>query len=154
VLSSVVYTQLARGRIIRLGLKGRIAKIFDQVFVGCVDDAAWRGQHSTVVGDMTDGLDVSPQTVFIISQCHSVGVCVKPAVSRAQAVKLDPCFARHVASWWRVSETRGIWLQRIWYYSRWEEQSLLARFCMNGLKGRLERSLLGARRTCRISCSR
>jgi len=29
---------------------------------------------------------------------------------------LDPCFARRVASWWRVSETRDTWLQRIWYW--------------------------------------
>jgi len=103
----------------RLGLKGRIAKIFDQIFVGGVGDAAWRGHNSTVIEDVTDGLDVAAHTVFIISQSHSVEVCVKPAVSRAQAVTLDPCFARHVASWWKINETRDIWLQRIWYW-RWE----------------------------------
>jgi len=40
---------------------------------------------------------MSPQsahTVFIISQSHYVQVYVKPAVSSAQAVKLDPCFPR------------------------------------------------------------
>ena len=92
----------------RLGLKGRIAKIFDQIFVGGVGDAAWRGHNSTVIEDVTDGLDVAAHTVFIISQSHSVEVCVKLAVYCAQAVTLDPCFARHVASWWKISETGDI----------------------------------------------
>jgi len=64
----------------RLGLKGRIAKIFDQIFVGGVGDAAWRGHNSTVIEDVTDGLDVAAHTVFIISQSHSVEDCVKLAV--------------------------------------------------------------------------
>jgi len=40
VASSVVYTQLTGGWTMRLGLKGRIAKIFNQVFVGAVGDTA------------------------------------------------------------------------------------------------------------------
>jgi len=136
----------------RLGLTGRITKIFNQVFVGGVGDTAWRDHSSTVIKDMTSGLDVSARTVFIISQSHSLEVCVKPAGSRAQAVKLDPCIARHLAFWWGVSETRDKWLKRIWYWRG--EKSWLVRFSMSGLKGRLERSLLGARRTCRVSCSR
>jgi len=43
----------------RLGLKERIANIFNQVFVGGVDHAAWKGQNSTVIEDVTGGLDVS-----------------------------------------------------------------------------------------------
>jgi len=43
---------------------------------------------------------MSLHTQFLLSAIPiSVEVCVKPAVSRAQAVKLDPCFAGHVASW-------------------------------------------------------
>jgi len=102
----------------RLSLKGRIAKIFNKVFVGGVGDTAWRGHNSTVIEDVTGGLDVAAHAVFIISESHSVEVCVKPAVSRAQAIKLDPCFARHVAFWWRISETRDIRFQRIRYW-RW-----------------------------------
>jgi len=75
----------------RLGLKGRIAKTFDQVFVGGMGDAAWKGQGSERM--LADWM--SPHTVFIISQSHSVEVCAKPAVSCAQAVESDPCFARH-----------------------------------------------------------
>jgi len=30
-------------------------------------------------------------------------------VTSAQAIKLDPCSAWHVASWWKISETRDIW---------------------------------------------
>jgi len=105
-----------------------------------------------MIENVTGGLDVTAHAVFIISQSHSVEVCVKPAVSRAQAVKLDPCFARHVAFWWRISETRDIWFQRIWYWRG--EKSWLVRFFMNGLKGRLERNLLGACRAFRVSCSR
>jgi len=105
----------AGGRTMRLSLKGRIAKIFDQIFFGGVGDTAWRGHNSAVIEDVTGGLDVTAHTVFIISQSHSVEVCLKPVVSRAQVVKLDPCFAGHVASWWRISETRDIWFQRIWY---------------------------------------
>jgi len=30
---------------------------------------------------------------------------VKPVVSCAESVKLNPCFGRHVESWWRVYET-------------------------------------------------
>jgi len=37
----------------QLGLKGRIAKIFNQVFVGDVGDTAWRGHSSTVIEDVT-----------------------------------------------------------------------------------------------------
>jgi len=48
-----------------------------------------------MIEDVTGRLDVAAHTVFIISQSHSVEVCVKPAVSRPQAFKLDPCFARH-----------------------------------------------------------
>jgi len=98
----------------RFSLKGRIAKIFDQIFVGGVGDTAWSGHNRTVIENVTGGLDVAAHTVFIISQSHSVEVCVKPAVSRAQAVKLHLCFARHVASWWTASETRDVWLERIW----------------------------------------
>jgi len=97
--TSVVFTELTSDRTMRLGLKGRIAKIFNQVFVGGVGDIAWRGHNSTVIEDVTGGLTVTAHAVFIISQSHSVVVSVKPAVSRAQVVKLDPCFARHVASW-------------------------------------------------------
>ena len=79
-------------------------------------DLRWWCHNSTVIEDVTGGLGVTAHTVFIISQSNSVEVCVKPAVSRAQAVKLDPCFARHVASWWRISETRDICFQRIWYW--------------------------------------
>jgi len=43
--SSVIYTQLTGGRTMWLGLKGRIAKIFDQVFTGGVDDATWRARR-------------------------------------------------------------------------------------------------------------
>jgi len=50
----------------QLGLKERIAKIFDQVCVGGVGDAAWRDQNSTVIEDVTGGLDVSAHTVYII----------------------------------------------------------------------------------------
>jgi len=114
--SSVVYAQLTSGTTMRLGLKGIIAKILNQVFVGGVGDTACRGHNSTVIEDVTGGLDVTALAVFIINQSHSVEVSVKPAVSRAQAVKLRPCFVRHVASWGRVSETTGIWLQRIWYW--------------------------------------
>ena len=106
--SSVVYTQLTGGRTTRLGLKGRIAKIFNQAFIGGVGDAAWRGHNSTVIEDVTGRSDVAAHTVFIISQSHSVEFRVKPAVSSAQAVKLHQCFARHVASWSRVGETRDI----------------------------------------------
>ena len=105
--SSVVYTQLTGGRTMQLSLKGRIAKIFNHIVVGGVGDVARRGQSSTVIGDVTGGLDVSAHTIFIISQSLSAEVCVKPAVSCAQAVKLHSCFARHVPSWWRVSETGG-----------------------------------------------
>jgi len=52
-------------------------------------DAALGGQNSIVVEDVTGALDVSAHRVFIISQSHSVQVCVKSAVSGAQAVKLD-----------------------------------------------------------------
>jgi len=54
----------------QLGLKRRIAKTFKQIFVGGVGDTAWRVQNSTVVEDVTGGLDVS-HTVFINSQSHS-----------------------------------------------------------------------------------
>jgi len=74
-------------------------KTFNRVFDGGVGDTAWGGPNSTVAEDVTGGLDVAAHTVFIISQYHSVEVCVKPGVSCAQAVKLDPCFARHAASW-------------------------------------------------------
>jgi len=70
-----------------------------------------RDQNSTVIEDVSGGLDVSTHTIFIISQSHYVEVSVKPVVSRAQAVKLHPCFARHVAASWRVSKTRGIRLK-------------------------------------------
>jgi len=43
----------------RLDPKGRIAKVFNQIFVGGIGDAARRGQHSTVIEDVTGGLDVS-----------------------------------------------------------------------------------------------
>jgi len=100
----------------RLSLKGRITKIFDQIFVGGVGDTAWKGHNNTVIEDVNGGLDVTAHTVFIIKQSHSVEACVKPAVSRAEAIKLDPCFARHVASWWRIRETTDFWFQRIWYW--------------------------------------
>jgi len=61
----------------RLSLKGRIEKIFNQVFVGGVGDTACRGHDSTVIEDVTGGLDVATHAVFIISQSHSVEVCVK-----------------------------------------------------------------------------
>jgi len=66
----------------RLGLKGRIANIFSQVFVGGVGDTAWWGHSSTVTEDVTGGLDVAAHTGFIISQSYSAEVRVKPAVSR------------------------------------------------------------------------
>ena len=56
----------------RLGLKRRIAKTFKQIFVGGVGDTAWRVQNSTVIEDVTGGLDVSAHAVFINSQSHSV----------------------------------------------------------------------------------
>jgi len=62
----------------RLGLKGRIAKIFNEVFVGGVSDAAWRGQNSTVIKDVSGRLDASAHTVFIISQSHSVEQGLQP----------------------------------------------------------------------------
>jgi len=92
----------------RLDLKGRIAKVFNQIFVGGVGDAAQTGQHGTVIEDTIGGLDVSARTAFVINQSHSAEVRFKPAASSAQAVKLDPCFARHVASWWRVIATKEI----------------------------------------------
>ena len=113
---SVVYTLLTGGRTMRLSLKGRIAKIFNQVFVGGVGDAAWRDHNSTAIEDVTGGLDIAAHAIFIIIQSHSVEACVKPALSRAQAVKLDTSFAQHVASRWRISETKDIWFQRIWYW--------------------------------------
>ena len=57
----------------RLSLKGRIAKILNQVFVGCVGDTAWRGHNRTVIEDVTGGLDVAAHTVFIISHSHFCG---------------------------------------------------------------------------------
>ena len=62
----------------RLDLKGGIAKIFDQIFVG---DAAGKRHNSTVIEDVTGGLDVAAHAVFIISQSHSVKVSVKPTVA-------------------------------------------------------------------------
>ena len=88
----------------RLDLK-IIANVFNQVFVG---DDRRRRQLGMVIEDVTGGLDVSAHTVVAISQSHSVEFRVKPAVSSAQAVKLHQCFARHVASWSRVGETRDI----------------------------------------------
>ena len=79
--SSVVYIQLTGCRTTRLNLEGRIAKIFDQVFIGGVGDVAWRGHNSTVIEDVTGGLDVAAHAVFIISQSHSVKVSVKPTVA-------------------------------------------------------------------------
>ena len=72
------------------GLKGRIANIFNQVFVGGVGDTAWRGHNSTVIEDVTGRLDVHRHAVFIINQSHSAVVSVKAGVSCAQAVKLHP----------------------------------------------------------------
>jgi len=43
-----------------------------------------------VIENVTGGLDVAADAVFIISQSRSVVVYVKPAVSCAQVVKLDP----------------------------------------------------------------
>jgi len=63
------------------------------------------GGASTVIEDMTGGLDVSIHTVFVIS----VEVCIEPARSSTQSV-LDPCFAQHLASWWRVSKSIHIGL--------------------------------------------
>jgi len=48
----------------RLGLKGRIAKTFDQVFVGDVGDAVWRSQNGRVIEGMTGGLDVSAHNFY------------------------------------------------------------------------------------------
>jgi len=39
--ASIIYTQLTGGRTMRFGLKGRIVKIFNQVFVGGVGDTAY-----------------------------------------------------------------------------------------------------------------
>ena len=97
----------------RLDLK-IIANVFNQVFVG---DDRRRRQLGMVIEDVTGGLDVSAHTVVAISQSHSVEFRVKPAVSSAQAVKLDPYFARRVASSWRVSKTRDVWLQRAVAYA-------------------------------------
>jgi len=63
---------------------------------------------------MTGGLDVSAHTASVMGQFHSAQVRLKPAASSAQSVKLDPCFAPRVASWWIVCKTRDIWLQRVW----------------------------------------
>jgi len=50
----------------RLDLIGRIAEVFDQIFIGGADDAAWSGQHGTAIEDMTGGLHVSAHKSF----CH------------------------------------------------------------------------------------
>jgi len=78
ITSSVVYTQLTGGRIMRLDVTERIAKIFNQIVVGGVGDYAQRGQHGTVIEDVTSRLDVSTHALFVISQSHSVEICIKP----------------------------------------------------------------------------
>ena len=73
----------------RLDLKERIAKVFNQIFIGGVGDAARWSQHSKFIEDMSGVLDVFARTVFVISQSHSVEVRVEPAVCNVQTVKLD-----------------------------------------------------------------
>jgi len=41
------------------------------VFVGGVGDAVGKGHNSTVIEDVTGGLDVAAHTVFVIIQSHS-----------------------------------------------------------------------------------
>lgn len=57
---------LQTGKTMRLDLKGRIAKWFNQIFF--VGDTARRGQHRTVIQDVTNGLDVPAHTVFVITK--------------------------------------------------------------------------------------
>jgi len=56
----------------RLELKRRIAKVFNQIFIDGVGDVSRWGQRGTVIKDMAAGLDVSAHTVCVISQFHSV----------------------------------------------------------------------------------
>ena len=67
VVLFVVYAMLTGGRSMRLGLKEKEKKIFDQVFVGGAGDAAWWGHNSTVMENVTGGLDVAAHKDFIIS---------------------------------------------------------------------------------------
>ena len=67
----------------RLSVKGRSSLVVLVIL-------AWRGHYSAVIENVTGGLDVAADAVFIISQSRSVVVYVKPAVSCAQVVKLDP----------------------------------------------------------------
>jgi len=85
-----------------------IAAVFNQIFTVGVVDATWWYQEGAAIEDRTSGRPptrggqpgncymfscsdwMSPHTVFVTSQSHSVEVRVKPTVSCAQAVKLDP----------------------------------------------------------------
>ena len=81
----------------RCSLEGAIAKVYLQICVGDVSGAAWSGQNSAVMKDVTGRLDVSVQTILL-----SVNPILHrfPAMLSAQAVKLDPNFVRRVPSWW------------------------------------------------------
>jgi len=57
---------------------------------------------------------------------------VKPVVSCAESVKLDPCFARHVEPWWRVYETEICGFKESGNGGR--EQWWFLTFFMNDLK--------------------